>query len=236
MSTTTIGQYLIDRLLALGVRHVFGVPGDFVLAYYKQLEDSELELVNAADEQGAGFAADAYARLNGIGAVCITYGVGSLKVTNSTAQAFAEKSPVVVICGGPGVRERSREALVHHKVNTFDSQLRIFEEITVASAIIDDPDTAQKEIDRVLVACMRNKLPVYLELPRDLVNAQIELRPVRNVPETSDPAILAEAFDEIRRMVGISRKPVIIAGEELSRFEVADILPGLLEQIGRAHV
>ena len=148
------------------------------------------------------------------------------------SQAFAEKSPVVVICGGPGVRERGREALVHHKVNTFDSQLRIFEEITVASAIIDDPDTAQKEIDRVLVACMRNKLPVYLELPRDLVNAQIELRPVRNVPETSDPAILAEAFDEIRRMVGISRKPVIIAGEELSRFEVADILPGLLERTG----
>jgi len=232
VATTTIGQYLIDRLLALGARHVFGVPGDFVLAYYKQLTDSELTVVNTSDEQGAGFAADAYARLNGIGAVCITYGVGSLKVTNTTAQAFSEKSPVVVICGGPGVRERNREALVHHKVRSFESQLRIFEEITIASAILDDPESAQREIDRVLAACMHEKLPVYLELPRDLINAEIEIGPIRAGREKSDPEILAEALAEISRMVGQAKQPVILAGEEIHRFEVADLLPGLLERTG----
>ena len=100
------------------------------------------------------------------------------------------------------------------------------------SAIIDDPDTTQKEIDRVLVACMRNKLPVYLELPRDLINAPIEVREARSVAEKSDPEILAEAFEGIATMLRSARKPVLIAGEELSRFEVADILPGLLERTG----
>src|ERR1043166_8291427 len=92
-----IGQYLIERLAAHGVRHVFGIPGDYVLGFYDLLEKSRLRVINTCDEQGAGFAADAYARVRGLGAVCITYCVGGLKVVNSVAEAFAEKSPVVII-------------------------------------------------------------------------------------------------------------------------------------------
>ncbi len=100
MSSETIGDYLIRRLSEEGVDHVFGVPGDFVLSFFKKLEDSPLlKVVNTCDEQGAGFAADAYARLRGLGAVCITYAVGGLKVANAVAQGFAERSPVVVISG-----------------------------------------------------------------------------------------------------------------------------------------
>ena len=100
----TIGEYLIARLHALGVGHVFGIPGDYVLGFYDQLVASELKVVTTCDEQGAGFAADAYARIRGLGVVCVTYCVGGLKVANSTAGAFAEKSPVVVISGAPRSR------------------------------------------------------------------------------------------------------------------------------------
>src|SRR4051812_26385544 len=89
----TIGDYLIERLYALGVRHVFGIPGDYVLGFYDSLSKSKLQVVNTCDEQGAGFAADAYARVRGLGVVCVTYCVGGLKVANTTAEAFAEKSP-----------------------------------------------------------------------------------------------------------------------------------------------
>lgn len=94
-----VGDYLIERLRAHGVEHVFGVPGDFVLGFMKDLEESPLTLITTCDEQGAGFAADSYARLRGLGAVCVTYGVGGLKVTNTTGQAYAEESPVLVISG-----------------------------------------------------------------------------------------------------------------------------------------
>jgi len=83
-SATTIGQYLIERLHAHGVRHIFGIPGDYVLTFYDQLQRSSIRVINTCDEQGAGFAADAYARVRGLGAVCVTYCVGGLKMTNTT--------------------------------------------------------------------------------------------------------------------------------------------------------
>ena len=95
----TIGEYLIDRLRVLGVRHVFGIPGDYVLGFYDQLVASELKVITTCDEQGAGFAADAYARIRGLGVVCVTYCVGGLKVANATAGALAENSPGVVLSG-----------------------------------------------------------------------------------------------------------------------------------------
>ncbi|MFN8623030.1 MAG: thiamine pyrophosphate-binding protein [Chloroflexota bacterium] len=232
MATTTIGGYLIERLLALGVRHIFGVPGDFVLGFYDLLTRSELVVVNTSDEQGAGFAADGYARINGIGAVCVTYGVGGLKVVNTTAEAYAEKSPVVVISGGPGVRERVHEPLVHHKIKTFQSQLNIFREVTTASAIIDDPATAQREIDRVLSACLRHSRPVYIELPRDLALAPIEVGEPHLDAGHSDDIALDEALDAVRQLVAAAKQPVILLGEELHRFEVHDTIPALLEASG----
>lgn len=232
MTTTTIGGYLIERLLALGVRHIFGVPGDFVLGFYDQLTKSELVVVNTCDEQGAGFAADGYARLNGIGAVCVTYGVGGLKVINTTAEAYAEKSPVVVISGGPGVRERFHDPLLHHKIRTFESQLNIFREVTTAAAVITDPATAQRDIDRVLGSCMAYKRPVYLELPRDMVMREIEITEDRLQLHDGDPQALQEALAETGRMVATAQRPVILLGEELARYEVHDTIPSLLERSG----
>src|ERR1051326_2935869 len=154
----SIGEYLIRQLSAHGVRHVFGIPGDYVLGFYDQLAKSKLRLINTGDEQGAGFAADAYARVRGFGAVCITYCVGGLKVANPTAGAFAEKSPVVIISGAPGMREREKNPLLHHKVREFETQKKVFEQLTIASAVLGDPQTALQEIDRVLHACLRYKI------------------------------------------------------------------------------
>lgn len=105
-----VSSFLIKRLCDYGVRHIFGVPGDFVLGFYQQLiQSNKLKVINTCDEQGAAFAADAYARTNGLGVVCVTYCVGGLKVINATAQAFAEKSPLVVISGTPGINERTHQ-------------------------------------------------------------------------------------------------------------------------------
>src|SRR5712671_3071316 len=171
LKATNIGEYLIQRLYAHGVRHVFGIPGDYVLGFYEQLLHSKLQIVNTCDEQGAGFAADAYARVRGLGAVCVTYCVGGLKLANTTAEAFAEKSPVVVISGAPGMKEREKNPLLHHKVREFDTQKRVFEQLTIASTVLSDPQIAFQEIDRVLHAALRYKRPVYVELPRDMIGA-----------------------------------------------------------------
>jgi len=105
----SIGQYLIDRLRAHGVEHVFGIPGDYVLTLYKMIDESPITMVGMTREDSAGFAADAYARLHGLGCVCVTYCVGGLSLCNSIAGAYAEKSPVIVLGGSPGLSERGAQ-------------------------------------------------------------------------------------------------------------------------------
>src|SRR5256886_2113445 len=215
-NSPSIGEYLIQRLYAHGVRHVFGIPGDYVLGFYDQLSKSKLRTINTCDEQGAGFAADAYARVRGLGAVCITYCVGGLKVANTTAEAFAEKSPVVVISGAPGMKEREKNPLLHHKVREFDTQKKVFEQLTVASTVLTDPQTAFQEIDRVLHAALRYKRPVYIEIPRDLVNVPgIPHHRAPDIHERSDPRSLRSALDEAEAMINAARQPVILADVEV---------------------
>ena len=99
---------------------------------------------------------------------------------------------MVVISGAPGKREQRRDALLHHKVRGFDTQLRVFEQLTVGCAVLDNPETAAGEIDRVLALARRMSRPVYLELPRDMATAPDAPRAgaARREPETSDPDAL----------------------------------------------
>jgi indolepyruvate decarboxylase len=224
-TSPSIGEYLIQRLYAHGVRHVFGIPGDYVLGFYDQLSRSKLRLINTCDEQGAGFAADAYARVRGLGAVCVTYCVGGLKLTNTTAEAFAEKSPVVVISGAPGMKEREKNPLLHHKVREFDTQKKVFEQLTIASTVLSDPQTAFQEIDRVLHAALRYKRPVYIELPRDLVGVPgIPHHKTAEIHERSDFRSLREALAEAGQMINAAHQPVILADVEVHRFGLQDQL------------
>ena len=219
----TIGSYLIQRLQDFGLTDIFGIPGDFVLQFYGMLEESPLNVIGCTREDCAGYAADGYARINGIGAVCVTYCVGGLSLCNSIAGAFAEKSPVVVISGAPGVDERRSNPLLHHRVRDFNTQREVFEKITVASASLDDPLTAFREIDRCLETAVRLKRPVYLELPRDRVHTKC---PYPHVPKTeiftSDKDALRESLAEAKRAINASKKPVIIAGVEMHRFGLED--------------
>ena len=232
-TSLTIGQYLINQLYAHGVRHVFGIPGDYVLGFYDQLSKSKLRIINTCDEQGAGFAADAYARVKGLGVVCVTYCVGGLKVANTTAEAFAEKSPVVVISGAPGMKEREKNPLLHHKVREFDTQKKVFEQLTIASTVLSDPQTAFQEIDRVLHTALRFKRPVYIELPRDIISLPgIAHYRTPEIHETSNPKALRAALAEAVEMINSAKQPVILADVEVHRFGLQRELLKLARRTG----
>ena len=86
----------------------------------------------------------------GLGVAVVTYGAGAFNLVNAVAGAYAERSPVVVIAGAPGARERAGGFLLHHQARTIDTQLAVFREITCDQAVLDDPATAPAEIARVL--------------------------------------------------------------------------------------
>lgn len=227
----SIGEYLIQRLQDYGLKDIFGIPGDFVLQFYGMLTDSPIRVVGMTREDNAGYAADSYARINGLGAVCVTYCVGGLSLCNSIAGAYAEKSPVVVISGGPGMEERRSDPLLHHRVRDFNTQREVFEKITVATALLDDPLTAFREIDRCLAAAVRYKRPVYLELPRDRVRTE-SLFPHTPIEEThkSNKDALRESLEEAAELLNQCEKPVLIAGVEVHRFGLREDVLKLAEK------
>ena len=229
----SIGGYLIRRLQEVGVHDVFGIPGDYVLGFYAELEKSPLRLIGCTREDSAGFAADAYARINGIGAVCVTYCVGGLSLCNSIAGAYAEKSPVVVITGSPGLRERFNNPLLHHKVKDFSTQHEIFRRICVADAVLSDPQSAFGDIDRVLAAVQHYRRPGYIEIPRDVVSVtpDIACTPIMQEP-ASDADSLREAVREAAGLLAASKRPVILTGVEIHRFGLQDQLLALAERSG----
>lgn len=236
-STTThglsIGQYLIQRLQDYGIADVFGIPGDYVLSFYADLEQSPLNVVGCTREDCAGFAADAYARVNGMGVLCVTYCVGGLSVCNSVAGAYAEKSPVVMITGSPGLSERTNNPLLHHMVRDFRTQYDVFEKLCVAGTELSDPLTAFREIDRVLDACDRFKRPVYIDIPRDMVDVVPQIgQAFRQPTDRTDPDVLLEAATEAKTLLEQASRPLLLAGVEVHRFRLQDQVLALAEATG----
>jgi len=223
--TMPLGEFLFAYLYQKGVRHSFGVPGDFALPTFAWLEKSKIQHITMTHEPGAGFAADAYSRINGLGLVCVTYCVGGLNALNSIAGAYAEKSPVVVVSGAPGRKDREKDPLLHHKVKTFETQRRVYEEVTAASTVLLDEQTAAAEIIRVVETCLRAKRPVYIEMPHDMVDRPIPI-PANlestQPPRQSDPETLAAVLAETRDFLAACKKPVIFAGVELHRYNLIE--------------
>ena len=229
----TIGSAVLDRLYRLGVRHIFGIPGDYVLSLYQLIEASPITHIGTTREDCAGFAADAYARINGIGAVCVTYCVGGLNTVNAIACAYAERSPVVLLTGSPGLSERTRTPYLHHMVRDFATQREVFERMTVAAVTLDDPLTAEREMDRAFAALLRYRRPIYIEIPRDMVHCPLTggMKPFCIEDTPSDPAALEEAISEVRIMLASAKRPAMLVGAEVGRFGLQDDLARLVERL-----
>ena len=218
---TTLAKALLQGLKDHGAREIFGIPGDFVLPLFRAIEETKiLPHYTLSHEPGVGFAADAAARYHqGLGVAVVTYGAGAFNLVNAVAGAYAERSPVVVIAGAPGARERAGGFLLHHQARTVDTQLAVFREITCDQTVLDDPARAPEAIARVLRSAREESLPVYIEVPRDLVDARMAAVPV--LPRRpADPGALAECAEEILARLARARAPVMIVDVEIRRYGV----------------
>jgi indolepyruvate decarboxylase len=178
VSTASVAEYLLDRLADIGVRHLFGVPGDFTLRFLDYVEaHPAIEWVGCANELGAGYAADGYARLAGFGALCTTFGVGELSAIGAVAGSYAEHVPVVHVVGAPTRAVQRAGRATHHTLGDgdFGHFVRMNAEVTVAQAVLT-AENAVDEIDRVLAVAQERRRPVYVMLPADVVDAPVARR------------------------------------------------------------
>ncbi len=227
-------EYLFHRLRERGVTHTFGIPGDFVLPVYAVQDEVGMSTVVCAHEPGVGFAADAYARIRGLGVGLVTYGAGALNLLNSVACAYAEQSPLLIVSGGPEISYRRPDVYLHHVVKSFESQLKIFQEVTVDSAILDNPAVAPSIIDRVLTQVINRKRPGYLEIPRDRVRSDVKpptgLLNLDEPPTLLHEAALGEAIAEIGSMLANAEKPALYVGVGVRRHGLTELVVQLAER------
>lgn len=191
-----------------------------------------MTIVVNTHEPAAGFSADAYARIRGLGGVLVTFGAGGLNMINAIAQAYAERSPVIVMSGAPEIQGRRTDALLHHKVRTFETQLNVYKEVTGCAIALEDAASARESIDRVFEATMRTKRPGYIEVPRDLTELEIG-NPVPPSPLLrANQSALRETMDEVVTRLNNSERLVVYAGVEIQRFGLRSKLLRLVKRLG----
>jgi indolepyruvate decarboxylase len=220
-----IGDFLLRRLEEAGVGHLFGVPGDFNLELLQQLDDAgRLRWVGTCSELNASYAADGYARLNGMGAVTVTNAVGALSAINGIAGSYAEHVPVILIAGSIPLRSVERGLGMHHTTadGTWDRFLGAFAHVTAAQARLT-PHNAVTEIDRLILTAWREKLPVYMELPSDIAYLDIEVpaAPLSLEEPPSDPERLQSCAAAIASHLSDARSPAILVDEDVDRYGAA---------------
>jgi indolepyruvate decarboxylase len=231
----TIGDFLLRRLEEAGIRHLFGVPGDYNLTLLQQLHDSgTLEWIGNTGELVSSYAADGYARLNGLGALLVTNGVGALSALNGVAGSYAEHVPTICICGSIPLRSIERGLGMHHTMadGNFDHFLRAYEPVTAAQARIT-PRNAAVEIDRLILTAWREKLPVYMEFPSDIAYLEIEVpaSPLVLADPPSDPERLRSCIAAVAERLRAATSPAILVDADAARFGVAPELMELAQKM-----
>ncbi len=214
-----LAEQLLRALKQRGATEVFGIPGDFALPLFREIERNRvLPLITLSHEPAVGFAADAASRMRGgLGVAAVTYGAGAFNLVNAVAGAYAERVPLVVLSGAPAAHEAASGYLLHHQVKTLDSQSRLFRELTVDQARLDDARSAPEQIARVLDTALRASRPVYLEIPRDMPGVACAEVPVTPAHVPDADALAACADEVLQRLRGAGR-PVLMAGVEIRRY------------------
>jgi indolepyruvate decarboxylase len=220
----TVGDYLISRLTEIGITHVFGVPGDYNLAFLDHIVSSpELAWVGNANELNAAYAADGYARVTGAGALLTTYGVGELSAINGLAGSYAEYVPVIHIVGAPSTSAQRAGSPKHHTLGDGDYQhfARAYAEVTVAQAYLS-ADSAIAEIDRVLATSLRERRPGYLVLPADVAASPADKPSYPLSAAAPRPAarLIADFRSAARAMLGEAGSVAVLADFLADRFGV----------------
>ncbi len=231
-TSATVIDHILDRLSALGVRHLFGMAGDYNLKVLDHvIAHPRVRWVGTTNELGAAYAADGYGRVNGFGALLTTFGVGELNAINGVAGSYAERVPVLHIAIGPTTTTEREGSAVHHTMGDgdFDRFARAHRQVVCADAVLR-PEDALSEVDRVLTACLRERRPGYLRVPRDVALGPASPLPPLKPPDlkAADPDNLEAFRTAARARLAESDEIAVLADFLVDRFDARTELAALV--------
>jgi indolepyruvate decarboxylase len=236
----TVADYLLTRLKQLNVTDVFQIPGDYVKHFTQALEYFDgINTIGAINELDAAYAADAYGRTRGLGAVSLQYGVSTFSALNAIAGAYVERSPVVVISATPGSDARQitkmYNVLYHHSTGNLDADREVYKHVTVAAETLSTSVGAPEKIDNLLIQAITHKRPVYIACYKEVWGEPCP-KPSNKVLQPlvikSDPLALENAVTQAWTQITTAKNPMIFAGVEVLRFGLSDLLQKLIDASG----
>ncbi|MEJ0015622.1 MAG: thiamine pyrophosphate-binding protein [Acetobacteraceae bacterium] len=233
MSTTVI-QYVLERLKAIGVNDVFGVPGDFSFPINDAIcNDPALRWIGCCNELNAAYAADGYARVSGVGALCTTYGVGELSAINGVAGAWAEHVPLFHLVGMPSMALQAARSLVHHTLGNgeFDLYRRMAEPTVCATAVMT-PQNVAYETERLIAEALYHRRPVYMAFPADLAEQPMRGSAQPAVLPPSNPDALEAAGQAILAVLAKAQSACILPGVLIARTGMRPAMQALVDASG----
>ncbi|HEX5869505.1 MAG TPA: thiamine pyrophosphate-dependent enzyme [Longimicrobium sp.] len=236
----TVADYLLTRLKQLDVTDVFQIPGDYVKHFTQALEHFDgINTIGAINELDAAYAADAYGRTRGLGAVSLQYGVSTFSALNAIAGAYVEFSPVVVISAVPGADARRITdmygVLYHHSTGNLDADREVYRHVTVATETLSTSVGAPEKIDALLVAAITHKRPVYIACYKEVWGEPCPRpsdKPLQPLVVRSDPLAVANAVDTAWAQITAAKNPLIFAGVEVLRHGLSGLLQEIIDASG----
>jgi acetolactate synthase-1/2/3 large subunit len=227
MVTVTGGELLVRTLLAAKVRHVFGLHGAHLETIFQSLARHGVPILDTRHEVAAGHAAEGYARASrGLGVAMVTAGPGFTNVITSLANAYLDRTPVLYLSGSAALRDAESNTL-----QAGIDQVAIARPVTKWAHQITTPLQIPRLVAQAIrVATSAPTGPVLLDLPMDVLTAQVEEAdaPIRaNVVLDSPTAPTRAAVDSAMGLLLNAKRPIVMvgpgawqadAGEELRRF------------------
>ncbi len=239
-SSFTVADYLLTRLQQLGVTDIFQIPSDTVRNFSRALADfAGINSIGAINEMDAAYAADAYGRTRGLGAVSFQYGVSEFSALNAIAGAYIERSPVVVISASEGADRRQQTNMYgmvfNHATGVLHADQSVYSNITVATATLYSPAGAEEKIDDLLNAALTHSRPVYIACSEEVWLQQCQAPspvPLQTLELHSDELALENAVEFAWSQITAASNPLILVGVELLRFGLTDLLQKIIDASG----
>lgn len=233
MAKIRVVDFLIQELSKLGITHFFGLPGDYCFKIINAIDNNpETAWVGCTNELNAGYAADGYARLNGYGALVTTYNVGELSAINAIGGSMAENVPVIHIVGAPATQYIKNNTLIHHNFDTPDyfASYNAYSCFTQSAAILNEQN-AKSEIERLLYIFQKYKKPVYISIPADICDMEIENSPeIKSVQ--SDKQKLKKAVEHALKLIQKAQSPIVIGDSLIVRYDSEEEFLSFIEKSG----
>jgi acetolactate synthase-1/2/3 large subunit len=220
VSRRRASDVFVECLEAEGVEYVFGIPGEETLDLNESLDRSSVEFVPVRHEQGGAYMADTYGRLTRRAGVCLgTLGPGATNLVTAVADAYLDHSPLVALTGQSDLERMHKESHQHIDVVSLMRPIVKWNAQLTSPAIV--PEAVRKAFK---VAQAQKPGPTHLELPEDVMAAELDAEPLPVRSGFRRPEPSATELELAARVVREAQNPIVLAGNGCARVGAAGAL------------